>query len=72
MKAIQATYIAKELVNNSHKQLKENEGQRIAAIESFTLVDQRIKDLNTKLTEANRDKKSVEATLEGVERQTES
>lgn len=71
-KAIQAAYIAKELVNNSHQQMKEKEGQCIAAVESFTLAEQRIKDLNTKLTEANRDKKSVEVALEGAERQAES
>ena len=41
-------------------------------MEAFTLAEQRIKDLNAKLIEANREKKSVEATLEGTERQAES
>ena len=70
--AIQATHIAEELVNDSHKQMKEEEGWHIAAVEEFTLAEQRIKDLNTKLIEANRDKKSVEAALEGAKRQANS
>ena len=52
--------------------MKEEEGRCIATVEVFKLAEQRIKDLNTKLTEANRDKKSAEATLEGAERQGES
>ena len=70
--AIQATHIAEELVSDSHKQMKEVEGRRIAAVEAFTLAKQRIKDFNTKLIEANRDKKSAKAALEGAERQAES
>ena len=35
--AIQATHIAEELVNDSHKQMKE-EGRHIVAIEEFTLA----------------------------------
>ena len=70
---IQAVHMAEELVSTSHKQMKEEEeGWRIAAVEAFTLAEQRIKDLNTKLTEATREKKSVEAALEGAERQVES
>jgi len=66
-------HMAEELVSTSHKQMKEKEeGWRIAAVEAFTLAKQRIKDLNTKLTEATREKKSVEIALEGVERQVES
>ncbi|KAL0017580.1 hypothetical protein SO802_004649 [Lithocarpus litseifolius] len=34
-------------------------------------IPERIKDLNVKLTEANRDKKSAEAALAGAERQAE-
>ena len=66
-------HMAEELVSTSHKQMKEEEeGWRIVAVEAFTLAEQRIKDLNTKLTEATREKKSVEAALEGAERQVES
>ena len=44
----------------------------IAATEAFTLAKQKIKDLNTKLIEENRDKKSAKAALEGAERQGKS
>lgn len=49
--------------------MKEEEGWRIAAVEAFTLAKQRIKDLNVKLTKANRDKKSAEVALLGAKRQ---
>ena len=60
------------MVSDSYKQMKEEEGRRIAAVEAFTLSEQRIKDLNTKLTKAIREKKSAEAALEGAERQAET
>ena len=52
--------------------MKEEEGRHIAAVEAFALVEQRIKNLNTKLTEAIREKNSVDAALEGVERKAKS
>ena len=64
--------MAEELVNNPHKQMKENEGRHIAAMVAFTLAKKRMQDLNTKLTEADREKKSVEAALQRAERQAES
>lgn len=64
--------MVEELVNNSHSQMKEDEGRNIAAVESFTLVEKRIQELNTKLTKADREKKSAKATLQGAERQAES
>ena len=36
--AIQATHIAEELVSDSHKQMKEEEGRHIVAVEEFTLA----------------------------------
>ena len=38
-KAIEATYMAEELVNNSHRQMKEEEGRRITVVEAFTLTE---------------------------------
>ena len=66
--AIQATYRAKEMVNFSHKQMKEEEGRRIAVVDAFNVVENKIQELTTKLNEANRDKKHAEASLLGVER----
>ena len=39
------------------------------AMEAFNVADRRIIKLKNKLTEAEREKMSAEATLEGVERQ---
>ena len=64
--------MAEELVNNSYRQMKDEEGRRIAAVEAFSLAKKRIQKLNTKLTEANRERKSAEAALHGVEKQAES
>ena len=52
--------------------MNEEEGPQIATVEAFTLAEQRIKDLNTKLTEAIKEKKSTKVTLEGVERQAQT
>ncbi|XP_075634193.1 uncharacterized protein LOC142606742 [Castanea sativa] len=70
--AVQAVHMAKELVNNSHRQIKEEEGRRIAAVDSFALGEKRIHELNTKLTEADRERKSAKAALQGAERQVEN
>ena len=40
-------------------------------MKAFILAEQRVKDLNAKLTEAIIEKKSAKATLEGAERQVE-
>ena len=64
-------HIPKEWIDNTHKQMKEKEGRCVAAVEAFTVAEQRIKDLNVKLTEAIMDKKSAKATLVGAERQAE-
>ena len=34
--------MAEELVNNSYKQMKEEEGQHIAVMDAFLLVEKRI------------------------------
>ena len=51
--------MAEELVNNSYRQMKEEEGRRIAAVETFSLAEKGIQELNTKLTKADRERKSV-------------
>ena len=59
---IQATNIVEEWVNDAHKQWKDKEGLCIAAVETLAVVEKRIKDLNTKLTEADRGRKSQGCT----------
>ena len=52
--------------------MNEEEGRCIAAVDAFNVAEKRIQELKNKLAKAERDKKSVEAALEGVERQAES
>ena len=39
LKAIEAAHMAEELVNNFYRQMKEEEGRRIAAVETFSLAE---------------------------------
>ena len=48
--------------------MKEEEGRCVATVKAFKLAEKKSQNLNAKLVEADRDKKSVEATLDGVER----
>lgn len=64
-------YCQKKWVNNAYKQWKNEEGWLIAIVETLAITKKRIKDLNFKLTEVDRDKKSAEATVVGAERQAE-
>ena len=48
--------------------MKEEESRRIATVKAFELVEKKSQDINAKLVEADWDKKSVKAALEGVER----
>lgn len=65
---VQATYKAKEMVNYSHRQMKKEESRRVAAMDAFNVAEKRIQELKNKLTEAERDRRSVEAALAGAKR----
>ena len=52
--------------------MKDVEAQRIAAVEAFRVADKKSQELTAKLTEAERDKKSVEAALDRAEKQAEA
>ena len=52
--------------------MKEEEGRRIATVDTFNVAEKRIQELNNKLTKADKDKKNAKATREGVKRQAES
>lgn len=53
--------MVEELVNNSYRKMKEEARRQIAVVEAFSLAEKRIQELNTKLTEADRERKIVEA-----------
>ena len=65
-------HVVEELVNNLHKQMKEEESRPIAAVEAFSLVKKRIQELNMKMIEADRERKSVEAALHKAKKQAEN
>ena len=52
--------------------MKAKEGRRVATAKAFELAEKKSEDLNAKLVEADQNKKSVKATLDVVERQTEA
>ena len=71
-KAVQAMHMAEELANNSYRQIKEEEGRCIATVDAFIFSEKRIQNLNTKLTEANREKKKAKVALQGAKRRAKS
>ena len=72
LQAVQATFKVEGLVNISHQQKKDEEGRQVAVVEAFNVAEKRVKELNAELIEAEREKKSAKAALEGIERQAET
>ena len=72
MQAILATFRAEELVDISHRQMKDEEGRRVAIVEAFKVAKKRLKESDAKLTKAKKGRKSVEVALDGAERQAET
>ena len=67
--AIQATFRTEEMVNYSHRKMKEEEGRRIAALDAFHVAEKCVQELKVKLTKEERERKSVAAALDSAERQ---
>ena len=72
LQAILATFRAEELVDISHRQMKDEEGRRVAIVEAFKVAKKRLKESDAKLTKAERGRKSTEVALDGVERQAKT
>ena len=70
--AVQAVFRAEEMVTSFHWLFKEEEGRRIAAVEAFQVVEKSNKDLKSKLTEEEKERKFVAATLQNAEKQAEN
>ena len=47
------------------------EARRVSSVKTLAVAEKKIKDLGTKLIEANRERKSAEAALADVEKQVE-
>ena len=71
-KAVQATHRAEEIVINSHKMMKEEDGGCTTVVKAFELAEKKSQELTAKLIEIDRDKKSAEATLDMAERQAKA
>ena len=57
--AIQATFRAEEIVNSSHRKMKEEEGKRIVAIDAFHMAEKSNQELKSKLTKVEKGKRSA-------------
>lgn len=62
------TNISEEWLDSAHVQLKDEEARRISTVKTLVVAEKRIKELNTKLTKADREKKSTEAALAGAKK----
>lgn len=69
---VQATHNAEEIVISSYMAMKEKEGKCVATVKAFELAKKKSQYLTAKLVEADRDKKSTEATLDMAERQAKA
>ena len=65
------TNIVEEWVDWAHAQLKDEEAHWISAIKTLAVVEKKIKDLGTKLTEVDRERKSAKVALASAEKQAE-
>ena len=65
---MQFAHRAEKIVNTSHRMMKDEEARHIATMEAFRVVDKKSQESTTKLTEAERDRKSAKAALDGAEK----
>ena len=55
-------------MGRAHAQLKDKETHRISVVKTLAVVEKKIKELNIKMTEADRERKSVKAALASAEK----
>ena len=60
-----------ETTNYCHRQMKEEEGRRNAAVEAFNAAEKRIQELKSRLLREERERKSAAAALDSAKRQVE-
>ena len=68
LQAVQNTFRAEELVDASHRQMKDEEGRRVVAVEAFKVVEKRLKESDAMFIEAKMGGKSTEAAVDNTER----
>ena len=60
------------MTNYCHRQMKEEKGQRNAAVEAFQVAEKNLKEIKKKLLEEEKERKSAATALESVEKQAET
>lgn len=58
-------------MDQAHAQLKDEEARQISVVKTLAVAEKKIKYLGMKLTKADRERKSAEPALAGVEKQVE-
>ena len=53
------------MVNNFHRQMKDEEARHIATMEAFKVAKKKIQELNVKLTKAEREKRASRLLYKG-------
>ena len=56
------------MVNNSYSKMKEEEGRRIAVVDTFHVAEKSNNELKIKMQEEEKERKSVTTALDTVER----
>ena len=57
------------MVHYSHRKMKEEKGRRIVAVDAFHVAEKSNQNMKAKLIEVEKERKSVAATLDNVEKQ---
>ena len=72
MQFIQTTFRAKEVVDASHRQMKDEKGRQVVAVKAFKVAEKRLKESDAKLIKAKRGRKSAEAAVDNAQRQAKT
>ncbi|XP_030925595.1 uncharacterized protein LOC115952562 [Quercus lobata] len=70
--ATQAVFRTENMVESSHRKMKEKEGKRTATVDAFHVAEKSNKELKVKLNEEIKERKSTAAALENAKKQAES
>ena len=70
--AVQSTFRLEKMTNSLSQQLDEERKMRVVAVQTLTIAENSNTDLKKRLTAEKQARKSVDAALEGAERQAES
>lgn len=58
-------------MDRAHAQIKDEKARCISVVKTLVVAEKKIKELNTKLDEEDKERKSAKAALAGAEKQVE-